>query len=96
TNDLHPGDAASAELMTGPRIGARAQIGAGVTLLPFIDIGEGALIGAGSVVTRDVPPGVVAVGSPARVIGSVTALPAPGRRMRERFEARRQLVAPPP
>ena len=44
---------------------AGAQIGVNVTILPYVTIGVGAIIGAGSVVTRDVPPGVVAYGNPA-------------------------------
>jgi len=51
--------------MAGPRIGAGTQIGVNVTILPFVRIGAGALIGAGSVVTRDIPAGVVAFGNPA-------------------------------
>jgi len=43
-----------------------AQIGANVTLLPGITIGEQALIGSGTVVSRDVPPGMCAYGNPAR------------------------------
>lgn len=73
-NDLYPGDEASAELMSGPHIGARAQIGVNSTILPYVRIGAGALIGAGSVVTRDVPPGAVAYGSPAVVHGRVGEL----------------------
>lgn len=46
----------------------RASIGANVTLLCGITIGEGALIGAGSVVIKDVPAGAVVVGNPARVV----------------------------
>ena len=46
----------------------RASIGASSTILCGITIGEGALIGAGSVVTRDVPDGVIVAGNPARVI----------------------------
>ena len=45
-----------------------ASIGSGTTLLCGITVGEGALVGAGSVVTRDVPPGAVVAGNPARVI----------------------------
>ena len=44
-----------------------AWLGAHVTVLPGVRIGRGAVIGAGSVVTRDVPAGAIAVGSPARV-----------------------------
>jgi acetyltransferase-like isoleucine patch superfamily enzyme len=68
TNDLYPGRPESLEAMTGPTIGARAQLGASVTVLPFVTIGSGALIGAGSVVTRDIPPDVIAFGNPAVVI----------------------------
>lgn len=65
-NDLYPGDEESAAHMKGPIIRSGAQIGAGVTILPYVEIGEGALIGAGSIVTRDVPAGMVAYGSPAK------------------------------
>ena len=44
-----------------------ASIGSGVTLLAGITIGERSIIGAGSVVTRDVPPGAVVAGNPARI-----------------------------
>jgi acetyltransferase-like isoleucine patch superfamily enzyme len=64
-NDLFPGRASSASAMAGPLVRARAQIGANVTVLPYVIIGEGAIVGAGSVVTRDIPPGVVAYGNPA-------------------------------
>jgi UDP-2-acetamido-3-amino-2,3-dideoxy-glucuronate N-acetyltransferase len=46
----------------------RASIGSGVTLLCGITVGECALVGAGSVVTRDVPPYAVVAGNPARVL----------------------------
>ena len=45
-----------------------ASIGSGATLLCGIIIGENALVGAGSVVTKDVPPGAVVAGNPARII----------------------------
>ena len=43
-------------------------IGGHVSVLPGVTIGEGSVIGAGSVVTRDIPPGVVAAGNPCRII----------------------------
>ena len=45
-----------------------ASIGSGVTILANVVIGEGALVGAGSVVTKDVPPFNVVVGNPAKVV----------------------------
>lgn len=45
-----------------------ASIGSSVTVLCGVTIGEGAMIGAGSVVTKDVPPGAVVAGNPARVL----------------------------
>lgn len=50
-----------------------ASIGSGATLLCGITIGENALIGAGSVVTKDVPAGAVVAGNPARVVKSPRA-----------------------
>jgi len=46
-------------------------IGHGVTLFCGITIGENAMIGAGSVVTKDVPPGAVVAGNPVRIIKSI-------------------------
>jgi serine acetyltransferase len=54
------------------RIGRRAFIGARCIILKGVTVGEGAVVGAGSVVTRDIPPHVVASGNPAKV---VTQLP---------------------
>ena len=46
----------------------RASIGSGATILCGVTIGEEALVGAGSVVTKDVPPGAVVAGNPARIL----------------------------
>lgn len=51
-------------------IGKRAYIGADSIILPGVNIGDDTIIGAGSVVTKDIPCGSVAVGVPARIIGS--------------------------
>ena len=48
-----------------------ASVGSGATLLCGITVGENALIGAGSVVTKDVPPGAVVAGNPAKVLRTV-------------------------
>ena len=45
-----------------------ASIGANSTILPNLTIGEGSVVGAGSVVTKDVPDGVTVVGNPARIL----------------------------
>ena len=50
------------------RIGAHVWIGGGAIILPGVTIGDDAVIGAGAVVTRDVPPGRTAVGNPARLL----------------------------
>jgi len=59
------------ELMKGPTIRRGARIGGGAILCPGIEIGEEAFVGAGAVVTKDVPPRVIVVGSPARVLRDV-------------------------
>lgn len=54
-----------------PRILRAARVGGGSVLLPGVTIGENALVGAGSVVTKDVPDFAIVVGNPATVIGRV-------------------------
>jgi UDP-2-acetamido-3-amino-2,3-dideoxy-glucuronate N-acetyltransferase len=50
-----------------------ASVGAGAVLLPGVTVGVNAMVGAGAVVTRDVPPHAIVVGSPARIVGYVDA-----------------------
>jgi maltose O-acetyltransferase len=52
-------------------IGSRVYIGVGAIILPGVTIGDGAIVGAGSVVRHDVPEGTLAVGVPAKVVGTV-------------------------
>ncbi|HLX21063.1 MAG TPA: acyltransferase [Gaiellaceae bacterium] len=59
------------ELIKGPTIRRGARIGGGAVLLPGIEIGEEAFVGAGAVVTKNVGRGMVVVGNPARVMRQV-------------------------
>jgi acetyltransferase-like isoleucine patch superfamily enzyme len=59
-------------LMKGPTIRRGARIGGGVILCPGVEVGSEAFVGAGAVVTKDVAPGVVVVGNPARVLRAVS------------------------
>ena len=58
-------------LIKGPTIRRGARIGGGATLCPAVEIGEDAFVGAGAVVTKDVPARMVVVGNPARVLRAV-------------------------
>jgi acetyltransferase-like isoleucine patch superfamily enzyme len=58
-------------LIKGPTIRRGARIGGGAILCPGIEVGEEAFVGAGAVVTKDVPARTVVVGSPARVLREV-------------------------
>lgn len=73
-NDPHPGCAFSRQCMRGPVVRRGAVIGGGAVVLPMVTVGARALVGAGAVVTRDVPPGAVVRGSPARASGAREAL----------------------
>lgn len=64
TNDPYP-IRREADLV-GPTLGDHVSIGANATLLPGVEVGEGSFVAAGAVVVKDVPPGTLAVGVPAR------------------------------
>src|SRR2546422_7976033 len=72
------------------RVERRASIGSGAVILCGVTISEGALVGAGSVVTKDVPPFAVVAGNPARVLrtagAAVTPRPAAGRAKAQRVK----------
>ena len=59
------------QLRKGPTIRRGARIGGGAVLLPGIEVGEEAFVGAGAVVVRDVPPRALVVGNPARQLRDV-------------------------
>ena len=67
-NDNFPRSRQRPESFLPTVIHAGASIGANATILPGVTIGERAMVGAGAVVTRDVPAGTVVFGNPARVI----------------------------
>ena len=69
-HDLNPEKRAS--LTPSPvKIGKNVWIGSDCTILPGVEIGDGAIIGAGSVVTKSIPKNTIAVGNPAKVIKEI-------------------------
>lgn len=67
------------------RIGKNCWLGAGVIVMPGVTIGDNTVVGAGSIVTRDLPAGVVAVGNPCRVLREI------GERDREFYFKERRI-----
>ena len=68
TNDRNPKSHNADWTLERTYISRGASIGANATILPGITIGENAMVGAGSVVTKDVPANAVVVGNPARIV----------------------------
>jgi acetyltransferase-like isoleucine patch superfamily enzyme len=71
TNDPHP---PCAKCVRGPTLKRGSKIGAHATILPFVVVGEEALVGAGALVVDDVPPASVVAGFPAKVIKKIGEL----------------------
>jgi acetyltransferase-like isoleucine patch superfamily enzyme len=74
TNAKYPRSPGVKEALKGPTVRHHAKIGANATLLPGVEVGAYALVGAGAVVVENVPPGCVVAGNPARVIKRVADL----------------------
>jgi UDP-2-acetamido-3-amino-2,3-dideoxy-glucuronate N-acetyltransferase len=74
TNDRFPRSRERSEAFPQTHVRRGASIGGGATILPGVEIGERAMVGAGAVVTRNVGPRAIVVGSPAKVIGYVDEL----------------------
>lgn len=78
TDDPHPmGCPHYKECKGGAVVEDYVRIGANSTILPGVRIGRNSLVGAGSVVTKDVPPGSVVAGNPAKVIKKIEELTCP-------------------
>jgi UDP-2-acetamido-3-amino-2,3-dideoxy-glucuronate N-acetyltransferase len=73
TNDKYPHVSGDWALLK-TKVGRGSSIGAHSVILPGVNIGENAVVGAGSVVTKDVPPSSIVFGNPARVIEKSTTL----------------------
>ena len=69
TNDRFPRSKQYPDSFPRTVVESRASIGGGAVILPGLRIGQSAMVGAGAVVTRDVPPFAVVAGNPARIIG---------------------------
>lgn len=92
TNDIRPRSKVYPDQFLRTVVEEGASIGANATILPGVRIGRNAMIGAGAVVTRSVPPNAIVVGNPAKIIGyagtgTVSArdgepAPAPGKGVR--------------
>ena len=72
-----------------PKVRKSVLIGAGAKILGNVEIGEGAKVGAGSVVLDNVPPNYTVAGVPAQIVGR-TEVPEPSLEMNQRLSARRR------
>jgi acetyltransferase-like isoleucine patch superfamily enzyme len=76
-NDMYPRSKQYPDKFLHTVVRRGASIGANATILPGITVGRDAMVGAGAVVTRDVPPNAIVVGNPARIKGYVNAESTP-------------------
>ncbi|WP_276528649.1 WxcM-like domain-containing protein [Rosistilla oblonga] len=91
TNDRFPRSRQYPESFASTIVKRGASIGGGATLLPGVTIGQDAMVGAGSVVTSDVPPGSVVVGNPAAV-RRYAQIPSPPHSIHESASSGNELI----
>lgn len=91
TNDRYPRSKLHPPTYARTLVRVGASIGANATLLPGITVGRHAMVGAGAVVTRNVPPNAIVVGNPARIVGYEA-----GERVTEPAETTAPPAAQPP
>lgn len=77
SNDKYPRSKHYQRPIQETHVGRGASIGGGATILPGLRIGARAMVGAGAVVTHDVPPRAVVSGNPARIVGYVDTMRRP-------------------
>lgn len=82
TNDRFPRSKQYPDVFLRTIVKTKATIGANATILPGLTIGENAMIGAGAVVTRSVPPFAIVVGNPAKIIGYANAVETTNERVK--------------
>jgi len=75
TNAPYPASPGAKDNLRGPHLKKGAKVGANSTILPGVVLGENSLVGAGSVVTKNVPAGKVVAGNPAVEINDIANLP---------------------
>lgn len=81
TNDRFPRSRQRPAKFLVTRIDDGASIGAGAVVLPGLEIGRNAMVAAGAVVTRSVPPNAIVVGNPAKIVGYIDAARDQGARL---------------
>lgn len=91
TNDRFPRSKQYPDTFARTVVRKGASIGANATILPGLEIGQGAMVGAGAVVTKSVPPHAIVAGNPARIIGYEHTSRIPGPQA-NRADASRKAV----
>ena len=93
TNDKFPRSKQYPDPFVRTLVCRGASLGAGAVILPGLRIGEHAMVGAGAVVTRDVPPNAIVVGNPARMVGYVETVARPTTLSASKVKTEKSTVA---